>query len=240
MNKCLIYQPVGLGDILWIQPIVDHFISIGYEVFYPVSNVYFEVVKKHIKKEKLHWVQETESFPLKEKYGQMQMHISDDEIYLPIGHADRYFSNAPIMATKYYLVNCPIVDWRKHVTISRDLDRENDLIKKYDLNAEFILLNNNYGTNPIQRKIMIESNKKIHQINYQNSLENNFSIFDWIGAIEKAQSIHTVETSICYFVDMFAKSKDLNMYEKRHESQPCDFYKNVGLVYKNENWKYHK
>jgi len=240
MKNCLIYQPLGLGDILWVQPIVNHFISLGYEVFYPVGDLYYDSVRKHIVKEHLHWLRESDAFPMKEKYGQMQAHVTDEELYLPLGHADRYFSGAPIMSTKYYFVDLPIVDWRKHVEFVRDYEKEELLLNKYDLKGEFVLMNNHYGTNPIQRQINLIQDKKVHVLNYQDSVKNNFSIFDWIGAIENASSIHTVETSLCYFVDKFAKSMDINMYEKRQEQQPPDFYRNVGLVYKNENWKYHR
>ena len=44
MKKCVIYQPVGLGDILWVQPIVDKYLSEGYEVHFPVSELYYEMV----------------------------------------------------------------------------------------------------------------------------------------------------------------------------------------------------
>ena len=34
---CVIYQPGGLGDILWVQKIIDVIISEGYIVYYPVG-----------------------------------------------------------------------------------------------------------------------------------------------------------------------------------------------------------
>jgi hypothetical protein len=143
------------------------------------------------------------------------------------------------MATKYYFINFPISDWRKSVDIKRDKEKEQELIKKYDLIGEYVLVNRLFGSNPIERDIKIETNKKVHVMSYKDSVDNGFSIFDWIGAIENASEIHTVETSFCYLVDKYAKTENLNMYEKRLTNQQNDYYKNVGLVYKNSNWTYH-
>jgi hypothetical protein len=239
MKPCLIYQPLGLGDIFWLQPIVDFLIKNDYEVYYPVNDLYYNEVSKRIQKKNLIWTKEDDYFPLKEHYGKITTHQSIDGLYLPFGFADRYFQNAPIMATKYYFINFPISDWRKSVDIKRDKEKEQELIKKYDLIGEYVLVNRFFGSNPIERDIKIETNKKVHVMSYKDSVDNGFSIFDWIGAIENASEIHTVETSFCYLVDKYAKTENLNMYEKRLTNQQNDYYRNVGLVYKNSNWKYH-
>ena len=49
MSKiCLIRQPAGIGDIFFTQKIVNHFISQGYEVLWPVIEQ-FEFIKDYIK-----------------------------------------------------------------------------------------------------------------------------------------------------------------------------------------------
>ena len=54
MNKtCLIYQPLGLGDIFWVQQIVDTIINDGYTIYYPVGEVYYKIVSKYITKKNL-------------------------------------------------------------------------------------------------------------------------------------------------------------------------------------------
>jgi hypothetical protein len=133
MKNCLIYQPLGLGDIFWLQPIIDTLIKSNYEVYYPVNELYYNEVSKRIQKEHLNWVRETDWFPLKEHYGKLTAQSIQGDLYIPFGFADRYFQNAPIMATKYYFINHPISDWRKNVSIKRDKDKEQELIKKYNL-----------------------------------------------------------------------------------------------------------
>lgn len=238
-NKvCLIYQPLGLGDILWVQQIVDTIISDGYVVYYPVGNVYYDIVSSHIKKENLIWVRETDEFPLKQYYGQVNFHQTENELYVPLSYADRYIPNASVMISKYYLLSISIGDYRKHFSINRNYERENKLVQKYGLTDDYILVNPSFGTESQQRDLEIKSNSKIHYMDIQQDRENGFHIFDWIMALENAKEIHTVETSLCYLIDKYCKNNKLYMYEKRTSSQPNTYYNNVNLVYRNSNWIY--
>ena len=49
---------------------------------------------------------------------------------------------------------------------------------------------------------------------YMNKIEN-YTIFDWIGVMEKAQSIHTVGTSIVFLMDAFdSMPKEMHLYSR--------------------------
>lgn len=239
MNKiCLIYQPLGLGDIFWVQQIVDTIINDGYTIYYPVGEVYYEIVSKYITKKNLIWVKETDDFPLKQYYGQINVHQNNDELYLPLSYADRYIPNASVMVSKYYFLAVPIGDYRKHFKINRNYERENKLIEKYDLFDDYILVNNSFGTEAQKRDIEIQSDLKVHYMDIEQDRNNGFNIFDWIMALENAQEVHTVETSLCYLIDKYCLNNKIHMYEKRTSSQPNTYYNNVNLVYRNSNWVY--
>lgn len=238
MKTCLIYQPVGLGDILWIQKIVDVIIADEYQIYYPVEDVYFDMVSKYIKKDNLHWVRTSDNFPLKEYFGDSNVHQTETELYLPISFADRYFPNCSVMISKYYFVDISISDYRNYFELNRDSKREEKLIETYNLYKDFILVNKSFGTNPKKREFNISTNKNIHVMNIDQDKQNGFCLFDWIGAIEKALEIHTVETSFCYLVDKYARTENLYMYEKRLQTESNTYYGNVGLVYRNSNWTY--
>jgi hypothetical protein len=238
-NKvCLIYQPLGLGDILWVQQIIDTIISDGYIVYYPVGNIYYDIVSSYIKKKNLIWIKETDDFPLKQYYGQINFHQTENELYVPLSYADRYVPNASVMISKYYFLSVPIGDYRKHFSIRRNYERENNLAQKYGLIDDYILINPSFGTESQQRDIVIETNSKVHYMNIQQDRDNEFHIFDWIMVLENAKEIHTVETSLCYLIDKYCKNTKLHMYEKRTSSQPNTYYNNVNLVYRNSNWIY--
>lgn len=239
MNKnCLIYQPLGLGDIIWILPIVDVIIESGYTVYYPVGDVYYDMVSTYIEKKNLIWVRENDDFPLKKYYRQYDIIENENELYLPLTYADRYFPQCSIMISKYYLLSIPIGDWRKSFSLKRNINRERKLIDKYDLSGDYILVNKSFGTEYQDRDLNIVSTKKVHYMNVEEDRDNGFQLFDWILALENASEIHTVETSLCFLIDKYCLNNEIHMYEKRKESEQNTFYKNINLLFRNPNWIY--
>lgn len=241
----LINQPVGLGDIIWIQPIVDTYISRGYRVWYPVKDIYLDQVRAFMPKTGLYWVSDHEDFPMKSLYMQDEINIQerDEFLYMPITYADRHYPHSSIMMSKYYFAKHPLVNWHTHFCVQRDYGREEALMRQYNLfEHDYILVNQNFGTYPDYKSRLINfdsQGRKLHYLNIEEDMQNGFHIFDWIGAIEKAAAIHSVETSLCYFIDKYAKSVNINMYEKRREHDSPNYYRNVSLVYRNPNWSYH-
>ena len=237
-KTCLIYQPLGLGDIIWVQKIVDVIISEGYTVYYPVGNQYYDMISQYIKKENLIWKRESEDFPLKQHYGQGKVFQTSDELYLPLSFADRYLPECPTMISKYHFVSIPISDYRKHYELDRNYEREQKLIDTYGLNGDYILQNRSFGTDSQDRQFDLDTNLRVHTMNIDQDKENGFHLFDWIGALQNAREIHTVETSLCYLIDKYCTENELHMYEKRKENEPNTYHRPVALVYRNPNWIY--
>jgi hypothetical protein len=237
-KTCLIYQPLGLGDIIWLLPIVDTIIKSGYKVYYPVGDVYYDMVSEYIEKENLFWVKESDDFPLKDYYGSFNVIDKEDILYLPLRFADRYIPNCSVMISKYYFLSIPIGDWRKSFELKRNYDREMVLMKKYNLDDDYILVNKSFGTEYQNRELVIESDKKVHYMDIEEDKKNGFHLFDWIGALENAGEIHTVETSLCFLIDKYCLNNKIHMYEKRKESEENTYYKNINLLFRNPNWVY--
>lgn len=237
-KQCLIYQPLGLGDIIWILPIIDTIIDDGYTVYYPVNDIYYDMVSTYIEKPNLIWIRENDDFPLKEYYKQTNIVDTGNNLYLPISYADRYFPNCSTMISKYYLLSIPIGDWRKSFNLNRNKEREEALIKTYGLFGEYVLVNKSFGTEHQNRELIINSNKKVHYMNVEEDKNNKFYLFDWILALENASEIHTVETSLCFLVDKYCLNNNIHMYEKRKETEQNTFYKNINLLFRNSNWIY--
>lgn len=237
-KKCLIYQPLGLGDIIWILPIVDTIIESGYVVYYPVGAVYYDMVSTYIQKDNLIWVRESDDFPLRKYYGQLNVVDNGDELYLPISYADRYFPNCSTMIAKYYFLSIPIGDWRKSFSLNRNLEREQKLVDIYNLSGEYILVNKSFGTEYQDRNLSIVSDKKVHYMNIEDDKKNGFHLFDWVLALENASEVHTVETSLCFLVDKYCLNANIHMYEKRKENEENTFYRHINLLFRNPNWIY--
>ena len=110
-----------------------------------------------------------------------------------------------------------------------------------DKTKPFAFVNKMFGTPPtykIRKDIDINFDGQIIEPNYDLDVANGIKLFDWIGILEKAKEIHTVETSFCYLIDKYASSTNLNMYEKRIESENNTYYGLTALVYRNTNWIY--
>jgi hypothetical protein len=238
VKKCLIYQPLGLGDIIWVQPIIDKMIERGFDVYYPINNLYHDMISKYIKKNKLYWCRESDDFPLKEFYGHTSSLDMGKDVYLALSYADRHILNCSVMASKYYYTNTTLSDWRENFNPARDYERENKLIECYGLNKDSIIVNENFGTNPISRTLPVVNKTGVHRMSMEQDRDNGFQLFDWIGALENAKEIHTVETSLCYLIDKFCHNTKLFMYEKRLQHEPNNYYNNVNLVYRNSAWNY--
>jgi hypothetical protein len=243
MKNCLIYQPCGLGDLIWIQPIVDKFIDQGYSVYLPVIELYYDMLKRHVEKPNLIWVRETEDFPMKPNYGGHVPLADENNVYVPLSFSNYYLKNCSVMISKYYFTGTPITNWHKSINIKRDLNREKQLMESYniDISKPYTIFNMTYGTPPnhvVRETKMAPTTDIVINMNFEKDKANGFTLFDWIGAIEQASEIHTVETSLCYLVDMYAKSDKLFMYEKRREQESPTYYNLVNLVYRNANWSY--
>jgi len=237
VKNCLIYQPLGLGDVIWVQPIVDRMISDGFQVSYPVGDQYYEMVSSQMKKDGLTWYRESDDFPMKIFYGHHSKVSTDEGLYLPLSFADRHIPNCSVMASKYYFSGIPLSDWRSSFVLQRDREREKALVNKYGLYGDYIIVNESFGTNPASRNIPVYGDN-VHRMSMQEDSANGFRLFDWIMALENAKEIHTVETSLCYLIDKFCSDVKMHMYEKRLESEANNYYNNVNMVYRNSEWVY--
>lgn len=251
MKTCTIYQPSGLGDIIWLQPIVDHYSKLGYEIHFPVCDFYYENVKNYIQKDNIIWHKETDDYPLK-KYKNIEQNCifeENENLFLALIRADRFVPRScSVMIAKYYASGVPISNWHSNIDIKRNKEREQKVFDVYKIDKKnpYILINPMFGTPPnykIRNSIIENIKTKYQKIipNYDIDVNNNINVFDWIGVIEKSCETHTVETAFCYFIDKYSNSNTkLYMYEKRLDNQTNNFYYLTSLVYRNPNWTFIK
>jgi hypothetical protein len=237
--QCFINQPLGLGDILWVQGVVDHFIDSGYDVVYPVGDVYYNMLTEYIDKPGLSWYHEHDDYPMKQVFSITTPLKNETQVYLPLQYADRHVSG-PLLLTKYLFAEVDIpVDYRDHFNIKRDHDREQILIDTYGLHDEYILINECFATKPstLKRNIVVDTHLPVHRMSIEQDEANGFHVFDWIGALQKAKAVHTVQTSICLLMDKYCDN-DIHVYERRVEGWPRTFHNEIENVYKNPRWVY--
>lgn len=248
---CLIYQPCGLGDILFLQKICSIYRNKGYKIIFPVVyeyewlNNYIDGVEfiswgdKEKKLTHMDKLPENIQFPYKEFYDpNLQNIFTEDFVFL------NFFKpiNGRVMEFKYSSLNIDHNDWSNYLIFKRDIDKENKLyydVLKLNESDNFVFVNRNYQMRPnvmFYDKISIDEshyNKKVVEM----SIIDGFSIFDWCKVIEKASEIHTIETSLNYVLEsneMKNKiTKNINLYHRYNNFNEVDYLFKL-------NWNYIK
>jgi hypothetical protein len=236
MKNCLIYLHGGIGDIFWSMPIVDKYINDGYKVYFPLY-IYQNIIPNYIEKNNLIWNNPIEdNFPMKDMLGSEYEFSDDNNLYVPLSYSD-FYVRTPVMSSRFFYTNTKISDWRKHLEVKRNLTREKELIKKYNLDGDYILINKSWSW-VLDRDLKINTKYKTHIIDYDQDKENGFHLFDWIGALEKAKEVHSVGTSLCYLIDKYCIDNEIYLYERRIKNQARTYHQEIHLVYRNPNWIY--
>jgi hypothetical protein len=229
MDKiCLIYQPCGLGDILFIQKIVNHWYNKGYKVLLPViceyewlnnyiDNVDFiswgDNLNKLTHKDQL---PNNIIFPYKERYSPYSKNFYSEEfVFINLFQEPQ----GRVMEYKYQLCDLSYDDWFEYLDFKRNIIKEDelyyDILKLID-GEEYILVSKNYGSPPnfLKYNINIEVKNDIKIINLD--FYNGFTLFDWCKVLENAKEIHMIESSLNYIIEKLEKKpKYIYLYTRR-------------------------
>lgn len=215
MKTGLIYQPCGLGDILFLQKLAHHIQDQGYKVYWPVIHEYkwlndyiedFEFVSWDDDKEPINGPPLPDScqFPFKEKYIPGAPTEVTDELYFYQGFMD----DKPTMAGKYNRINLPFEDWSKYVKFKRNKEKEDELF--YNVlglkdDDEYVFINRLWCKRPkleFYPGIPDADDETYEGFKVvENQMIDGFSIFDWCKVYEKASGFYMVETSINYVLE---------------------------------------
>jgi len=92
--------------------------------------------------------------------------------------------------------------------ISRDLEREKDLEDKLNLPEEYAFVNRTASTG--SNNIELKTNLPLVELQPITD-----SLFDWIGVIEKAKEIHTIDSSIFQLIKQLTVKGNKFFYDMR-------------------------
>lgn len=233
MKTCLIKQPAGIGDIFFLQKMVDYYIDQGFSVIFPIlPSIFF--INDYIKKENLTFYLTTDNFPYKEYYEHNDMIVNDDFVFIPTQMSDMKFAGS-CMESKYKMIDLDFNGWQSHFHFIRNIDKENELY--YNVlglkdNEKYCLIGKTWGTQPniAQKDVYYEFKNKVIEL----TILDGFTIFDWCKVIENAHEISIVDTSTNYLIEKL-DLKCEQMYLTSRFKQP-DFSHIRNLF--NKNWIY--
>ena len=216
--KCIIRQPAGLGDIIFCQKIVKNLVDSGYDVIWPLAK-HYSYVKDYIVCP-VSFVIETEDFPHKDIYLNDTYNFiqTDDFLYLPLQRVSHlmFENEKSMMIAKYKYCQIDYRDWTNYVSFNRNKEREDWMFYEHLKLEEYKFINNLYGTPPHTAR----NENIIPKNSFKNIYMNIYDwdhVFDWLGVIEQAEEIHTVETSLCYLMKCIGL-KNVSIYERVSEN----------------------
>lgn len=207
MKKIVFNQFFGIGDILFIEPIIRKFYQKGHEVILPVlpqfTNIqpyfpYITIVNK-------------EEYNI--DYECQKIIETDDSIIYPLRWSKEYF-NSPLddtMRNKYKMFDLPLDTWRE-LTWLRHRWKENKLIKELNVPDKYIVKVNKYHSyNKTSIDIKIQSDLPIIEL----MPIDNYTLLDWATILENATEIHSVNTATLFLFEILTlNTKEIHLYTR--------------------------
>ena len=142
-KTCIINQFAGLGDIIFIMPLVRRYIDKGYRIVWPVVPAYVGI-SKHFPE-----VEFIDKTRFRIDYNSKARVESESELIIPLRWSDQIV-NVPYwrcMESKYLMEDVPLEEWRSSYW-KRDYNSENRLFDLLGLSEgeEYCLVNNTFKT----------------------------------------------------------------------------------------------
>lgn len=236
MDKiCLIKQPAGLGDIFFSQKIAKKLLDekTVSKVIWPVIKEY-TYISNYLIDTRIEYVNQENDFPYKNMYLSNNKNIIENKelLFIPLQTADSVIRDCPILQAKYKLCDIDYKDWKDYFEFERNYEREYYLENYIKIKEPFTLINNNFGSKDYaylknNRGISIKGN-----VIYMDYLGFD-NIFDWLGIIEGASEIHTVDTVWCYLMTKM-NIKNVTVYSRKKDPL---FFNYVNDIF-NPKWEY--
>lgn len=225
MEGFIINQFLGLGDILFLVPLVRKWIRKGHDVIWPVADEYFglkeyfpdiQFVKKSL-------------FPMPYENRTEFMHRWKYGVYRVKNlRWNKAVRMEDAMITKYTMCG---EDWRmwRELTWKRNLDKENELIKLVGADwGDYCLVCEEFGnvTDGGATSREIHPGKLVCSVSKIIKMGRvpGFTLLDWAGVIENATEIHAVSSSTLYlFETLNLKCKEINLYSRKLGQRDFDY-----------------
>lgn len=217
----LVEQPAGIGDIIFTQSLIRDFIHEGYEIVWPVTD------------HTVPWL--LEAYPdikfVPESLVRPEMLTVKKDIVvngmrlLPIRYAE-FLMGRPYkyhMISKYELYGKDWRMWTRNATPHRNVKREKELIQSFGIEKgeKYNFVQTRFG-NKGQYNLPIETNNPYR--NVEMRINDGFTIFDYIGLIENAETIHAVSSGTLYlFLVLPIKVSQVHIYNRKPIEPNLDY-----------------
>jgi hypothetical protein len=188
MKKAFINQPLGLGDIFFLQKAVKKLSENYDEFYYPVNdNVSF--IKDYLIAPYCILLTESEF-------------IKDDSYdCIDLNHTFSHFPGG-IMKSKYNSLGIDYSDWQNYFNFKRNYQKEKELkdLLKIKTGEKYAVVSNKWGSYPMTvntKKINFTTSLRVINVDFIEG----YNVFDWCGIFEDATEIYMIETCFNYILE---------------------------------------
>ena len=200
MKPCLIHHPAGIGDIFYLQSVARKYISMGYDVVWPIKDKLMWMAE-YIPD--INFVSENSEFPLKQYWGQDAVIATPQYAYLGIMRPHLWgIGDSLIMSSKYSVLGWDSDIWRDNFKYNRNKEKEDELyynVLGLSDDSEYVYVNQFYNTENKTHELFDE--KVFDYPIVLNQIIDGFTPFDWCKVFENAKEIYTRPTSISFIID---------------------------------------
>lgn len=229
-SRYLVGQFRGLGDILFLIPLVRALMEEGNIVMWPIVSEYMSIAKHFpdipfVNKDK---------FPLL-PYESRQIVDTIYGRWLPYRFAIEIMGRGmkDCMRAKYELYGHNHEMWRSLVW-KRDWDAERRLERVLNLPSEYVLVNPYFGE--ASRCMQIRPDIKTNLPIITMKTIEGFSLIDWCGIIERASEIHTANTSLNYLIELMSIDAPVYVYQRGLWGETA--FEHTRDLWRNECWRF--
>lgn len=201
-DTLLVRQPFGIGDILFVSPIVR---KLDYNIIWPVESHYLWI-KEYVKQDNIEFV-DASSFSSFDSEIEVVNFLDAERILRNLGN------QIDCMTAKYVYANHDIEDWKK-LYWERNLKKEYSLMESLGIKEgdSYNLINLNFAEPRLGYKINFTINNEFKNI-YMDYREG-YTLLDWGKVIENSREFHTVSTSTFYMVEFLKDTPTLHLYPR--------------------------
>jgi len=200
----------GLGDILFLIPMIRELINEGNTVIWPIVSEYMNIAK-HFPD-----IDFRDMDTLNLPYDSRNMTHTNYGQLVPYRFASENMHRdlTRCMQSKYELYGHNYLTWR-NLYWHRDRVSESTLLMYLNLKPsdKFTLVNRNFAAKEHGYKVTTAINSSYPIVEMREI--DRFSLIDWLYICELAQEIHTANTAIMYLLELMTLNKPVYVYKRR-------------------------
>ena len=221
----IINQFLGLGDILFIVPLIRKWLSQGHDIIWPIADEYIDI-KRHFPD--IQFVAKS-SFAMDYDNKTSFIHQFRWGRYRVINirwNTCQVADGSDAMTGKYLMFNENPDLWRE-LKWMRNIKKEVELAQRLDINGSYELHCCHFGNETDggkQHRVVSKSGLKIVTMTQLPG----YTMLDWSGIIENADIIHAVSSSSLYMFEMLdLKAKEIHLYGRKAGLRDHDFVRPI-------------